>query len=341
VKAALFNGTPGLNIVDTSRPECCERYALVKIRYSSLCGSDLYIVSGKNPRTPAPLIPGHEFAGRIEELPDNHSSSFQVGDRVTALISIHCGTCIQCRLGNSQHCENLKILGCQTNGSFAEYTKIPIENLISLPDTITDEDAVLIEPTSIAVHALSAAKPRLGSTALIIGGGAIGYLIAQAARQAGCTTIIVLDISEERLENIRSAGFIGLNSTDQKETTNTVIDIVGSNGLDYVFECAGLSSSFELFMTLGSPKSTMTIVGNYKSATSVDFFRLARKEQKIITSWLSTLQDYYAAIELIRKGVIDHKMLHCHFLPLTEVSTGLHIAENPGRALRVVFTVGN
>lgn len=335
MKAALFDTTHRIRIVETDDPVVDSSTAVIRVRYAGICGTDPFIVSGKNPRTPPPLIPGHEFVGTIVKLPPTLRTDLKVGDRVTAFISIHCGACTQCRQGNFHMCENLAILGCQRNGAFAEYVDIPVENLIPVPDSLSDEQAVIIEPVSIAVHAVRLAQVQPGHVGLVVGAGPIGFLVASIARSHGCSPVIVLEVSKYRLDNAQKAGFSIFDARDEN-LTEFLSERTEGKGIDILFECAAQDSSLDLFMETGSPQSELIVVSNYKSPIEVDFFELARKEQRILTSRLSAIEDYHTAIALLESGVVDSELVTSHFISLDQIEKGLELTSSAKESMRVV-----
>ena len=232
-------------------------------------------------------------------------------------------------------CENLAILGCQRNGAFAEYVAIPVQNLIPVPESLSDEQAVIIEPASIAVHAVRLARVQPGQAGLVVGAGPIGFLVASIARSYGCFPVIVLEVSKYRLRNAQKAGFSVFDARDEN-----LIELLGEQsegkGIDIMFECAAQDSSLDLFMETGSPQSKLIVVSNYKSPIEVDFFELARKEQRILTSRLSAIEDYHIAIDRLESGAVDSGLVTSHFISLDQIEKGLDLTRSAKESMRVV-----
>jgi threonine dehydrogenase-like Zn-dependent dehydrogenase len=275
--------------------------------------------------------------GTVSRLPAGYPGPIAPGDRVVAFVSLFCGECEQCRAGREQLCENLRILGCQTNGAFAEHVLIPTGNLIPIPSELSDRAAALTEPTSIAVHAVSCAGPVSDARTVVAGAGPIGLLVATVARNSGASPVVVLDISPFRLENARRAGFTALDASSP--TLEADLEAALGGRLDLMFECAAQNSSVGLFVKLGRALSHMVVVGNYKSETPVHFFRMARNEQRISTSWLSSRGDYDSAIELLLDGVIDPDLVSTHVYPLDDIEAAFERARNASDAMRVLVEI--
>ena len=163
--------------------------ALVKVRLAGVCGTDLEMVKGYYPFTG---ILGHEFVGQIANLPSGHSRHDWVGKRVVGEINASCGTCEQCRGGRPTHCENRTVLGIlNRDGVFAEYASLPLENLHLVPDSVSDEAAVFVEPLAAALEIQQQVQIKPTDRILLVGAGRLGQLIAQTLALTGADLRVV------------------------------------------------------------------------------------------------------------------------------------------------------
>lgn len=197
MKALVFDKV--LQIRDVDRPEAGEGEALVKVRMAGICHTDVEITMGYMGFTG---IPGHEFVGEVEACSDSE----WVGKRVAGEINIGCGVCESCRRGMERHCPIRSVLGIlEKDGAFAEYLTLPVKNLVAIPDSIRDEEAVFIEPLAAACEILEQVHIEPTHSVAIVGDGKLSQLIARVLRLTGCR-IRVFGRVEKKLGILRIWG---------------------------------------------------------------------------------------------------------------------------------------
>lgn len=336
MRAAVFNGDPGVKVVNVPIPKISSGEALVKVKYAGVCGSDIFICSGKNPRIKPPLIPGHEVVGEVVKIKDE-SHKFNIHDRVVIFPPLSCGSCSFCQKGLNYLCKSLRILGCQTNGGFAEYMKAPIGNLIKIPDSLSFEEAVLIEPLAVTVHAVRLARIEVGDHAAIIGAGPIGLLTAQVLVLSGCSKVIISDLVESRLRIAKKMDF----KTVHVEGNDSIDQFlqISPSGVDLVFECVGHPSTINQIMGIGKAKAQIVIVGMFKELVPIDFFKLSKKEQPIVASFLYTINDFARALELLVLKKIKVKSVVSHVIPLERAHEVFHLVKGAGNPMKILLKV--
>src|SRR5208282_357586 len=224
VKAfAKIRPEPGLKQIEADRPLPGYREVLVKVKVTSVCGTDYHIYrwdEWAQEHIKPPRIIGHEFAGEVVEVgPD--VTSRKIGDMVAAESHIACGTCYQCRTGNSHICERLRIIGVDVDGSFAEYVKIPEQNAWPIPREIPTETASILEPLGNAVHAAFAADIA-GNDVTIFGCGPVGLSAVALTNVSGALSVTAVDINEYRL---RLASRMGASKTINSKERDAVAEI--------------------------------------------------------------------------------------------------------------------
>lgn len=195
-----------LQIVDLEKPQIDkENNVLVRMVAAGICGSDVGIYHGTNAAATYPRIIGHENVGIVEEIGDG-VTRVKVGDRVIIDQVTACGHCYACRKGRPNVCGNLKVRGVHIDGGYREYMAVPDRDCYLVPEILSDEEAVMIEPTTIAVQCCSRAQLESEDTVMIIGSGALGSSILRIVKLYNPKAIIVTDIDDAKLEEAKKNG---------------------------------------------------------------------------------------------------------------------------------------
>src|SRR5246127_2256567 len=193
------NPAPGAEIRQVKGPEIGLSDVLVKVDVASVCGTDLHIYNwdpwAQN-RIHPPLIPGHEFCGHVAAV-GKEVTTVQEGDFVSAEMHVACGKCLQCRTGEAHICQNVKIIGVDADGAFAEYVVIPESNIWKLDPTIPHEYASILDPLGNAVHTVLAGEIA-AKTVAITGCGPIGLFAIAVARAVGATSVFAIEVNDHR-----------------------------------------------------------------------------------------------------------------------------------------------
>src|SRR5512133_1809854 len=204
MQAMMLKQYMHLEMVEMDLPEIGPDDLLVRVRACGICGSDVHGMDGSTGRRLPPIVMGHEAACVVERAGSN-VRDLQPGDRVTFDSTIYCGQCYYCARGEVNLCDNRMVLGVspgeyRRHGAFAEFVAVPRRIVYRLPDSLSFEQAALIEAVSVAGHAVILPPVTLGDSAVVVGSGMIGLLAMQAARGAGCTRVIAVDPDEGRLK---------------------------------------------------------------------------------------------------------------------------------------------
>ena len=194
-----------LKIIDVEKPVIDEKNnVLVKMTAAGICGSDVGIYHGTNAAATYPRIIGHEMVGRVAEVGPG-VTQVKAGDRVIVNQVTSCGHCYPCRIGRGNVCDNLAVRGVHIDGGYREFLAVPESDCYLLPDSLSDKDAVMIEPTTIAIQSCTRAELKKDDMLLIYGSGALGSTILKIARLM-CDHIIVADIVDDKLEAAKANG---------------------------------------------------------------------------------------------------------------------------------------
>ncbi|MEA3364889.1 MAG: galactitol-1-phosphate 5-dehydrogenase, partial [Candidatus Hydrogenedentes bacterium] len=262
---------------------------------------------GSSGRRIPPIIMGHEAAGEAAGVGEA-VTRFKPGDRVTFDSTIYCGKCAFCRAGRPNLCDNRVVLGvsCENyrrDGAFAEYIAVPEHIVYSVPDALPFEHASLVEPVSVALHAVSRASIRLNDSAVVVGAGTIGLLAIQALRLAGCGQIIAVDIDDGRLNLAQQLGATDTINATHGPAAEAVMSFTKDRGADIVLEAVGAEESVRTSMACVRKGGTVILVGNVTPNVSFPLQAVVTREITVLGS-CAIAGEYPAAIELLSRGDI-------------------------------------
>src|ERR1700722_6681588 len=231
---------PGAEIREVKIPAYGRNDVLVKVKVASICGTDLHIYEWDRwaqGRIHPPLIPGHEFCGEVVEFGEE-VTSVKKGDFVSAEMHVACGKCLLCRTGEAHICQNVKIIGVDTDGAFAEYVVIPESNIWKLDPAIPEEYASILDPLGNAVHTVLAGEIAAKSVA-VTGCGPIGLFSIAVARAVGATTVFAIELNEHRRKVAREMKADYVLDPSKEDVRAIVAEKTGGFGVDVVLEMAG------------------------------------------------------------------------------------------------------
>jgi len=294
---------------------------VVRVRACGICGSDVHGFDGSTGRRIPPLVMGHEAAGEVAQL-GSAVTDLRVGERVTFDSTISCGRCCYCAAGEVNLCEDREVMGVspgsyRRHGAFAELVAVPRRIVYRLPEGIGFEQAAMIEAVSIALHAVGLIPVRLGDTAVVVGSGMIGLLAVQAARLAGCTAVVAIDIDEARLRLARQLGATEALDGRMGDPAEAVRQLTGGRGADVVLECLGAAGTVRTAIACARKGGTVALVGNLAAAAEVPLQEVVTRQIRLQGSCASS-GEYPAAIRLLSTGAIRVDPLISAVAPLAE-----------------------
>ncbi len=306
---------------EVSTPEPAPDEVLVAVKACGICGSDVHGMDGSSGRRRPPIIMGHEASGVIAGT-GNQVSGWSTGERVTFDSTIYCGRCAFCRSGQINLCDQRRVLGvsCEDyrrQGAFAEFVTVPERILYRLPENLSFEDAALVEPFSIALHAISRPPRALNDTAVVVGAGMIGLALIQALSQAGCGRLVAIDISPERLNLASQLGATDVVNSGQADPCESVAQLTARRGADLVFEAVGLGATVEMAMKCARKGGTVTLVGNV--TPKIDFpLQMAVTRELTLYGSCASRGDYPACLDMLSRGALKAAPLISAVAPLAE-----------------------
>jgi len=242
---AKLEAKEGIWLSRAKKPKCGPNDVLIKIKKSSICGTDVHIYNWDawaQKTIPIPMTVGHEYVGIVAGF-GHEVKSVKIGDRVSGEGHITCGHCRNCRAGRRHLCRNTQGVGVNRPGSFAEYLSIPSVNVFKLPDEISDDVAAILDPLGNAVHtALS--FDLVGEDVLITGAGPIGIMAAAVSRFAGARYVVITDVNEYRLELAQKIGVSRAVNVAKEDLRKVMTELGMTEGFDVALEMSGAESAF-------------------------------------------------------------------------------------------------
>ncbi len=295
MKALVYTDTNEVIYRDEPDPVLDPGEVLLKVEATGICGSDMHAYHGHDPRRVPPLILGHEVAGTIASGPLK-------GSRAVINPLITCGSCSFCDTGFSNLCDKRELIGMRLEGAYAEYVKIPSRNLILLPETLSAVNASLAEPTATALHALNLARikssrPLAELKTMVIGGGAIGMLVALLLKGYGCRDILLAETNDLR----------GQSASEHTgcQIFNPITDsAVQNDSFDLVIDCVGGGKTRELAMSAVKTGGTLVHIGLMDSQNGLDIRKLTLFEITLIGVYCYNAADVRAAVKAIDTGLL-------------------------------------
>jgi len=307
MKALLLTEYMNLQVTELAVPEVGAADVLVRVRACGICGSDVHGLDGRTGRRIPPLVMGHEAAGTIEAI-GRDLRGWRVGDRVTFDSTISCGQCYYCRRGEINLCDRREVLGVscgdyRRHGAFAEYVAVPARILYRLPAGLPFDHAAMIEAVSIAVHAVALTPHTAGDTVVVMGCGMIGQLTIQAARAAGFTSVMAVDIDDARLDLARRAGADAALDPKICDVAAEVRARTGGRGADAVLEAVGATEPIQAAIRCARKGGTVTLIGNTSPMIDLPLQEVVTRQIRLQGSCASA-GEYPKCIELLTSGEI-------------------------------------
>ncbi|HKQ40653.1 MAG TPA: zinc-binding alcohol dehydrogenase family protein [Verrucomicrobiae bacterium] len=299
MKAAIFDAPKAMHVGDWHTPVPGPDEVLVKVRAAGICAGDMYIFQGRNPYAKYPVIGGHEICGEVD------------GKLVVVEPFVGCGKCYPCRIGKSNCCANLKVLGVHSDGGYADYMVAPKRNIHPVPDGLSPMWASFAEPLAIGVQSCRRGALRGGEVMLILGAGPIGLALIEVAKAKGARPVVT-DVLDARLEFARELGAEALKADDT--LLQKVLDLTNGEGAPVVIEATGNAKAMESTVDLVAAGGRIVIVGLVKKGTMVSFPGLdfTRKEMTIVGSRAS-VNCFPEALELLASGKIRYPKVASEF----------------------------
>ncbi len=311
--------TPGdIRLEQVEKPQPGKGEVLLRVASVGVCGSDLprMLIKGAHKM---PIICGHEFSGVIEEAGPG-VTGFALGDLVTVPPMLPCNACDQCATGNFSRCRDYDYFGSRRDGAYAEYICAPASNLLKVPEGCDPRAAAMVDPASIALHAIwKAGGVKMGNRGAVIGCGPIGLFAIQWMLLMGATEVVAIDVSEEKLKLARQAGATHTLLSTEEVPKDLLSDII--------VEAAGHPSSINTAVKLAAPGGHVVFIGIPVSEVPLPnaaFQHFLRQEVSLHGSWNSFGAPYpgpqwTVTLDKLASGALKWEFMITHDLALEEL----------------------
>lgn len=321
MKALVLTAPSKFEFKDVPQPAPADDEILVRVKAVGICGSDVHGYTGSSGRRIPPIIMGHEASGIVEAVGKN-ARNVAVGDRITFDSTVYCNQCMWCRLGRVNLCESRMILGVSNpafrrNGCMADYVVMPWWITYKLPDAVSFEEAALVEPAGVSMHAARITPIDLNDIVAVVGAGPIGIFAVQAVKVKGAGKVIALDVREERLAFARQLGADITINPSSCDVVEELKRVVGRPDVDAVLEAVGTPPAVDLAFKIVKRGGNLTLIGNVTPQVTVNLQDLIMRELNIRGSF-AIAGEYRAVLDLMAQGRIQVKPLISKTLPLSE-----------------------
>lgn len=326
---------PGeLKLIEMEKPVLTEKdNVLIKMTAAGICGSDMGIYHGTNAAATYPRVIGHEMVGVVEEIGSN-VTRLKVGDRVIVDQVVNCGHCYACRIGRGNVCGHLKVRGVHIDGGYREYMAVPEHDCYLLPDMLPDTEAVMIEPTTIAIQSCSRAELCEDDTLLILGCGALGSSILKIARLSGAK-IIVADMIEEKLQEALENGADYAINIQKEDVVEKARELTEGYGPTVSIDAACTKDSLLTLLNATGNAGRVMTMGFSVAPTEVNQFVITSKELDVRGSRLQN-KKFQTAIDLINEGKLDLSGTVSHTFPIEKAQEAFDFMDSKDKSIRKV-----
>lgn len=317
MRAAVMYSPGDIRLEDIPKPEPKPGEVLLKVAAVGVCGSDIprMLVKGAHKM---PIVCGHEFSGHIVGIGDG-VEGYALGELMGVPPMLPCYKCDQCLTGNFSRCRDYDYFGSRRDGAYAEFVAVPVSNLLRAPEGMDPRATAMIDPASIALHAIWKAPPTAGQRGAVIGCGPIGLFAIQWMKLMGCTEVVAIDVSQEKLAQAREAG---------ADHAFLVTDTVPSDiKCDIIVEAAGQPSSINLAARLAAPGGHVVFIGIPVGDVTLEnktFQHFLRQEVSLHGAWNSFGAPYpgkqwTVTLDSLASGKLKWEFMITHELGLEEL----------------------
>lgn len=334
---ALITEPGKIEFFERELPGLEDGEVLIKVKAAAICGSDLHIYKGAHPSVSLPVTVGHELAGEIIEIGDK-VTRVKLGDRVTVEPVAVCGVCHFCRRGVYHLCEQISFQYRRGQGGFTTRF-IAHENWVHvLPEGLSYEEGALMEPLSVAVHAVKKSGLTMGQRAAIFGDGPIGLLILMLANLAGAEKVFLVGARPSRLEVGHQLGADKAINNFEEDAVNLIFDQTSGRGVERSFEAVGIETTLVQSLQVLKKGGLATLVGLFEQPEVKIPANLFVQREISLTGSQGYSWDFQTALELVAQKRVNISRLITHVLPLSSLEEGFDVfADSEGEAIKVVL----
>jgi len=321
MKALVLEEYNKLIYKDVPVPDISPDEVLIRVKACGICGSDVHGMDGSTGRRIPPLIMGHEASGTIEKVGDE-VIKWEKGDRVTFDSTIYPLDDWFTRKGLYNLSDNRMVLGVspkeyRRDGAFAEFVAVPQHVLYKIPDEVTFNQAAMVEPAAVALHAVELSPVSLNDTAVVFGAGMVGLFVVQALRAAGCGTIVAVDLEQNRLDLAQNLGAdLGILASRQN-IAEEIQNLSYGRGADIAFEVVGIAPTVQTAIGSVRKGGTVTLVGNLTPHIEIPLQSVVTRQIRLQGS-CAICGEYPSVLDMIAKGTLNVDAILSATAPLSE-----------------------
>ncbi len=328
MRALVYTAPGKVEIEERPRPETRPGEEEIAIEFAGVCGSDISGFLGHSALRKPPLVLGHELVGRRRD-----------GRRVVANPLVSCGHCDACISGAQNLCDSWKLLGLGTTaGTYAEYVALPSSQVYEIPESLSSEQAILVEPLANIVHLFRLVGPQPFFRLAIVGAGTMGALALQTALRIGARNLLVTDVNDKRLETMLSLGASSVVNVTSPDALAAAIRSAG-RGYDVVIDASGSAPARQTAFDLCRPGGQVVLLGMGTQRSEVNFIASIRKEHRVVMSFAYTPIDFKKALDLLIADEINLTPWTVS-LPLEQGQEAFErMSHNPGVSLKMMLQV--
>ena len=324
MKAAVWHGLKDIRVEDVELRALRDDEVKVRVAWAGICGSDLHEyeegpvfvpVESKADLTGevAPLTMGHEFAGVVEEV-GSKVTNYKAGDRVVVNPTLT----YRKKHEEVDRYDGFNFIGLHGNGGFAKYANVPETNVHHLAENLTLQDGALVEPMAVAVQAVKDSGVTLGDSVAVFGAGPIGLLTVIAAKASGASKVIVLDLSDDRLEKAKELGATHIINSGKENPVQAVRALV-PDGVDVSFEVAGVAPTYKQAIDVTKARGNMMIVSIFARPIEWNPIQLTNTGVNILSSIVYTPSTFQRTIDAMGSGQLNPQGIITSQIKLDEI----------------------
>ena len=314
---------PGLWMEQVPVPETGPNDVLVRVKKTAICGTDIHIWNWDEFTSnivPVPMVVGHEFFGEIVET-GTAVTKYIVGQRISGEGHIICGTCRNCRAGRGHLCCNTLGIGVHLPGAFAEYLRLPEDNVVPIPEDIDDEIAAIFDPFGNAVHT-ALTFDCVGEDVLVTGAGPIGIMGALVVQRAGARKVVITDINPARLKLAEKIGLKYVVNAEKEDLQQVMQKIGLKEGFDIGLEMSGAAPAFRDMIDKMNNGGKIAILGLSSTGFDIDWNKVIFKMLRIQGIYgREMFETWYKMIAMVQSG-LDLSPLITHRFPIDDFEEG-------------------
>ena len=344
MRALVVHEPHSFSVEDVARPEAGRNEVLCRVSAIAICGTDPHIIAGEYPGfwpKEFPFIPGHEWCGEVIEVgPGADELGWEAGTRVAGTSHAGCGFCRMCVEGRYNICENFgdervhRQYGHYTQGAYADYVVHSVKSVFAVPDGLSDEEAAMLDPTSIALHTVKRGRQAPGDTVAVIGPGVMGLVVAECARALGAGRVIVVGRGA-RLEKAAQLGHETVDFTAE-DPAEAVRDRTDGRGADVVLECSGDPEAVGAAVAMTRKGGRVAAIGIPLDSATIPMRRLVLDEVELV-GVRANAGEMPEAIAMVAAGRLRLRELITHRFSLEEFAEAYRVfTERVDGALKVI-----